>query len=117
MRLVVVICVALTLIRCSSKSNESDRPPVDPALAKVLYAGEVVYLENCARCHRLDSLVKSPIVHGDKKSLLAVHPFDSLTTEEVASVLTFIRNSFGNRGDMITIEEVNNLKNLPVQKQ
>lgn len=117
MRSVIVVCVALTLINCTSKSNESDRPPVDPALAKILYAGEVVFIENCARCHKLDSLVKSPVVNGDKKSLLAVHPFDTLKVEEAANVLTFIRNSFGNRGDMITIEDVNNLKNLPAQKQ
>ena len=117
MRLIIVACIALAIVGCSSKSNESDQSSIDPALAKILYAGEVVYVENCARCHKLDSIVRTPVVKGDKKSLLAVHPFDSLKGEEVANVLTFIRNSFGNRGDMITIEEVNNLKNLPVQTQ
>lgn len=115
MRLVIIACIALAIAGC--KSKEPEQSSIDPALSKILYAGEVVYIENCATCHQLDSLVKRPIVNGDKKALLSVHPFDTLKVEDVSNVLTFIRNSFGNRGDMISIEDVKTFKNPPSQNQ
>ena len=36
----------------------------------------------------------------------SVMPPNILTDEEVASILTFVRNSWGNKGDMVTPEEV-----------
>lgn len=115
MRLLIVACVALTTASCTSKSKESDA--VGPTLAKQLYAGEVVFIEHCTSCHQLQTLSGKPILTGDKNALLAVHPFDSLKDEEIASVLTFVRNSFGNRADMITIEDVKNFKNPPAQNK
>ena len=115
MRLIIATCVALSIAACSFKSKEPDS--IGPALSKELYNGEVVFIEHCASCHQLSSLATRPVVTGDKNLLLATHPFDSLKTEEIASVLTYVRNSFGNKADMITIDDVNNFKNPPVQNK
>jgi len=107
MRLLSVACLAIVIAGCASKNaSTTDEVAIDPVLAKDLYAGEVVYIEHCASCHQLSALAKTPTVVGDKKSLLSIHPFDSLETGEIASVLTFIRNSFGNKSESITLQDV-----------
>ncbi len=115
MRFVIAACAALTIGGCTSKSKEQDA--VGPALAKELYKGEVVFIEHCSSCHQPSTLAAKPIVTGSKNSLLAVHPFDSLKDAQIASVLTFVRNSFGNKADMITIEDINNYRNPPAQNK
>jgi len=116
MKFVIAVCLALTIAGCTSNNKESDQA-IGPALSKMLYAGEVVFIVHCTSCHQHSKLATAPIITGDKNSLLAVHPFDSLKVEEIANVLTFIRNSFGNRADMITIEDVKNFKNPPAQNK
>lgn len=146
MRLISVACLAIILAGCASKNNESttEEPPVDAALAKTLYAGEVVYIQYCATCHMSDGsgaapmnppLIKTSRILGDKDILIdvivnglqnaevegkkynnAMPSFSQLKDDEIASVLTFIRNSFGNKADMITIEDVTNFKNHPKAK-
>ena len=37
-------------------------------------------------------------------------PLDHLTDEQVANVLTYARNSWGNSGDAIAVEEVNKFR-------
>jgi mono/diheme cytochrome c family protein len=104
MRIALAACLAIMMAGCNFKNNESGHP-IDPALAKILYAGEVVYIEHCASCHR-----QKPITSFDKKTLIKAHPFDSLKQQDLASVLTYIQNSFGNKRDIVTIEDIKTLK-------
>jgi mono/diheme cytochrome c family protein len=104
MRIAAMAFLAMLIAGCNSKNSESDQS-IDPTLAKVLYAGEVVYIERCASCHR-----KRPLTPVDKKKLIKAHTYDSLKVEDLARVLTYVTNSFGNRGDIVTIEDIKNLK-------
>ena len=42
--------------------------------------------------------------------LVPMTPFKGLSDDEIASVLTFVRNSFGNKASMVTPEQVNNVR-------
>lgn len=101
--------------------------------------GEQVYRTYCASCHlrdgqgsppRFPPLAESEWVAGDKERLISVivnglegpivvkgehydfpmpgHNF--LSDEEVASVATYIRQSFGNSADEVTVEEVRSFR-------
>jgi mono/diheme cytochrome c family protein len=99
-----------------------------------LARGKQVYLEQCLACHQADALgvsgmnpplVKTKFVLGDKATLvkivlngmtgievegeeyhgvMAAH--SDLTDQQIADVLTYIRNSFGNKAKAITPAEV-----------
>ena len=97
--------------------------------------GKKVYDMYCLSCHMEDGngvprmnppLSKTTWVLGDKKKLIAVvlngmdeeiningqafsntmAPHDFLKDEEIADVLTYIRNSFGNKASAVTTAEV-----------
>lgn len=97
-------------------------------------AGSVLFTQNCAACHQptglgvpevFPPLAKSDFLMADKKRSIQivkhglqgeivvngkkynnVMPAVSLTDEEKANVLTYVRNSWGNKGDAVTPEEV-----------
>jgi nitrite reductase (NO-forming) len=97
--------------------------------------GKRVYLQNCAMCHQADGkglpnvfppLAPSDYLMADKTRSVGVvlrglsgpvtvngqrydgimPPQVTLNDEQIAHVLTFIRNSWGNKGEAVTIEEV-----------
>jgi nitrite reductase (NO-forming) len=97
--------------------------------------GKRVYLQNCAMCHQADGkglpnvfppLAQSDFLMADKPRSIGVvlrgltgpitvngqryngvmPPQVTLNDEQIANVLTFIRNSWGNQGDGVTIEDV-----------
>jgi nitrite reductase (NO-forming) len=97
--------------------------------------GKRVYMQNCAMCHQLDGnglpqvfppLAQSDYLMADKTRSIGVvlrglsgpvtvngHMYNGmmppqvlLNNEQVADVLTFIRNSWGNEGEAIAVEEV-----------
>ncbi len=97
--------------------------------------GEKVYVENCLVCHQADGkgvsglnppIFNSEYVNGDKSRLLkilfkgsneglvvqgttysnAMPGFATLNDTAIAHVASYIRNSFGNSTDSITIEQV-----------
>jgi nitrite reductase (NO-forming) len=97
--------------------------------------GKRVYLQNCAMCHQADGkglpnvfppLAQSDYLMADKTRSVGVvlhglsgpitvngqrydgvmPPQVTLNDEQIAHVLTFIRNTWGNTGDAVTIEEV-----------
>jgi mono/diheme cytochrome c family protein len=96
--------------------------------------GARVYLGNCVACHQQDgqgtphvqpSLVGAPVVAGRAEDMIAwvmfgqrpatlpagqysmVMPqFAYLSDEQIAAVLTHVRNSFGNAYGAVTVEQV-----------
>lgn len=97
--------------------------------------GKKVYDTYCLSCHMEDGngvprmnppLAKTTWVTGDKKKLIAVilngmdeevqingqaysntmAPNDFLKDDEIADVLTYVRNSFGNKASAVTVADV-----------
>jgi mono/diheme cytochrome c family protein len=113
-----------------------NQPDVPTPAAMV--AGKKVYETNCLTCHQKDgdgvprlnaSLVKSKVVLGDKKKLIRVvllgsekagvhneeysNPMPAqpqLSNEELAHVLTYVRNSFGNKASAISVTDVKHIR-------
>jgi nitrite reductase (NO-forming) len=109
--------------------------PKATTLADRIDYGKQVFAQNCAACHQPDGagiagafppLAKSDFLMADKNRAIHIvlnglkgavtvngQKFDSempalgLSDDQIANVLTFVRNSFGNQaGDMVTPEEV-----------
>nr|WP_295923831.1 PQQ-dependent sugar dehydrogenase [uncultured Dyadobacter sp.] len=106
-----------------------------PAAIKSSYlAGQVIYSKHCLVCHQADGggvqnlnapLVKTDYLLGDKDRLIQVilngmggvdvndekysnvmpsHSF--LSDKQIADVLTYVRNSFGNKASAVTSQQV-----------
>lgn len=97
-------------------------------------AGKAIYTETCLSCHQADGggvdglnppLIKTSYVLGDKTRIVkvvlnglqgedidgeeynnAMPSYDFLTDQQIASVLTYVRNSFGNKATPISAAEV-----------
>ena len=102
--------------------------------AALLASGKSVYAQNCLTCHMADGLgvdgmnpplAKTDYVLGDKTRLTkvllnglqgveidgekyhGVMPAQAtLTDAQIAAVLTYVRNSFGNKASAVTVAEV-----------
>ena len=103
--------------------------------ATVMASGKAVFGKTCITCHMADGLgvpnmnpplVKTTYVLGDKAKLIkivlggltetidigdntysGVMPAqDFLKDQEIADVLTYVRNSFGNKASAVTLAEV-----------
>jgi mono/diheme cytochrome c family protein len=97
--------------------------------------GKEVYLQQCLACHQADAggvpnmnppLIKTKWVLGDKTTLVQVvlkgmtgeievngdsyhnvmAPHSELSDQQIADVLTYIRNNFGNKARAVTAAEV-----------
>ncbi len=100
----------------------------------VLARGKTVYTQNCLTCHMADGygvdgmnppLIKTSYVLGDKTRLTKIilngmqgqdvegEPYNNvmpahafLTDQQIADVLTYVRNSFGNKASAVQALEV-----------
>lgn len=107
-------------------------------LAKSMAAGKTVYAQSCAVCHMADGggvqslnppLVKTTYVLGATTPLINVvlkgmskqtingetysnvmPSLSYLTDKQIADVLTYVRNSFGNKASAITAEQVKTVR-------
>jgi mono/diheme cytochrome c family protein len=110
----------------------------------IMDRGKQVYLEQCLACHQADAngvqgmnppLVKTKQILGDKTALVKIvlngmtgdlevngdtyhnvmAPHPDLTDQQISDVLTYVRNSFGNKAKAITPAEVKAIraKNKP----
>src|SRR5258708_40166572 len=105
-----------------------------PTQGKSVASGKVIYEQNCLSCHQADasgvphtasSLIGSEYVNGDKTRLIKIilnglqgvvikgksfgNPmpsFDSLSDQEIAALLTFVRANFSNTSGFVKVEEV-----------
>jgi mono/diheme cytochrome c family protein len=106
-----------------------------PNLSASIAAGKLVYGKICISCHMADGggvpnmnppLIKTTYVEGPKAKLISIvlkgfnesveidgsnysnvmPSQDFLKDQEIADVLTYVRNSFGNKGSAVTLAEV-----------
>ncbi len=119
-----------------SMEQKTDPAPVN--FEERMKVGAIVYNTNCAACHQPNGqgipnafppVAKSDYLMADKnrsikvikhglegaitvngKTYTSVMPALGLSDEDIASVLTFVRNSFGNKGDAVTAAEVKKIK-------
>lgn len=130
-----LLLVALYLL-AQTKPKSASQGGVDKAS---LTRGKKIYDTYCLACHQADGsgvprlnppLIKTKWVLGDKKELIVVilkgmdepievdgedynnvmasHAF--LQDQEVADVLTYIRNSFGNKASAVSVAEVKGVR-------
>jgi mono/diheme cytochrome c family protein len=109
------------------------------AMQASMNRGKQVYLEQCLACHQADAmgvqnmnppLVKTKWILGDKTTLVQVvlkgmtgevdiegetyhnvmAPHNDLTDQQIADVLTYVRNNFGNKASAVTAAEVKTIR-------
>lgn len=141
----LVLLIFAVIVGCSKREKGANgEASVDPALTESLTRGENVYKQYCIACHMVDGggappmnppLTGTSFVLGDKNKLIPVilkgmsqqeidgekyhnvmPALDYLTDEQVADVLTYVRNNFGNKESMVNPNEVRLLRgNNPVK--
>ena len=123
----------------TSASATADIEEPQEEVPAFMEAGKTVYTQNCLVCHQSTGsgvpglnppLKDTKYVLGEKNQLIsivlngsneglvvkgstfanAMPPFASLSNEEIANVTSYIRNSFGNKADPITAEEVETVR-------
>ncbi|RYY15985.1 MAG: cytochrome c [Cytophagaceae bacterium] len=121
--------------RPAAKAKPTAKAAAAPALQASLTRGAVVYKNVCLTCHQADGygvpnlnppLIKTTYVLGDKAKLAHIvlaglqEPVEIngdeyrqhmpaqnyLTDQQVADVLTYVRNSFGNKASAVQVAEV-----------
>jgi len=104
-------------------------------IAASIARGQQVYIQNCLTCHQADGkgvqrmnppLIQTTYVLGDKKKLITIvlngfnedvqingqsfsnsmTPHNSLSDQQIADVLTYVRNSFTNKASAVTAAQV-----------
>jgi len=121
--------------------------PVQSGLAASVARGKQEYLTQCLACHQMDAagvqgmnppLIKTKFVLGDKPTLVKIvlngmtgavdingdtyhnvmAPHSELTDQQIADVLTYVRNSFGNKASAVTPAQVKAIRatNKPAGK-
>ncbi len=127
-KIVIVFVLLLGLVSLSFVYTHQD-------LAASFKRGKVVYEKNCLACHQVNGagvprmnppLIKTKHVLGDKVKLINIvikgfneeveingefydNPMPAqvqLNDQQVADVLTYVRNSFGNKATAIKVAEV-----------
>ena len=122
-----------TSLPTSSKSEETETMPVE--MTQMVEQGKTVYGQYCVACHQVDGngmsgafppLTQTKWVEGDNAELISVllngmegeitvkgekynnvmPKHDFLSDEDIAAVLTYVRQSFGNSASEITAAEV-----------
>jgi mono/diheme cytochrome c family protein len=124
----LIILIITSLVAISGQK-------VQDGLAASVKRGKLVYEQTCLACHQADGsgvprmnppLIKTKWVLGDKNTLInivlrglneeievegetyhnAMPPHNFLTDQQIADVLTFVRNSFTNKASAVTVAEV-----------
>ena len=111
-----------------------DAPVAERPMAERMEMGKILYEANCAACHQQDGTGLAgafpPLANSDYlmaredkgagiiinglsgkitvngKEYDGVMPQMQLTDDEIANILTYVRNSWGNKGDLVQASEV-----------
>jgi len=135
--LILSVCFAGSQTYAQVKKTAAKKPVA--SLSASIAAGQKVYMLNCLTCHQMDGggvqnmnppLIKTSYVLGDKNRIIKIvlngfsekvpidgdtynnvmPPQNTLTDEEIANVLTYVRNSFGNKATAVKPAEVKKLR-------
>lgn len=133
--LILFILFSTCLQAQVKKSTAKAKPHTGGGLAASMANGKAVYSRICISCHQADGggvqnmnppLIKTTYVLGNKAKLISIvlNGFsenveidgntysnimpaqDFLKDQEIADVLTYVRNSFGNKAVAVTLAEV-----------
>jgi mono/diheme cytochrome c family protein len=127
--------VAAVLMSQTAKPKPAAPAPAKGGLQASMTRGKQVYLEQCLACHQADAggvqgmnppLIKTKYILGDKPTLVKIvlngmtgdldingdtyhnvmAPHSDLSDQQIADVLTYVRNSFGNKASAVTPAQV-----------
>jgi mono/diheme cytochrome c family protein len=120
--MLLVIALAITEILTAGWDSHTERPT---NARELMSLGELTYVEFCAECHQSNgtgwstlypTLASNPIVtlHDPEPIILTVKygqgsmaAFgERLTPDEIAAVLTYIRNSWGNHAAPVSRRQI-----------
>lgn len=123
-----------------AKPAAEESPVASAALTQKLETGKTVYSQYCIACHQQDGggvpgafppLQETEWVNGETDTLISIvlnglqgeitvkgekynqvmTPHNFLSDDEIAGVLTYVRQSFGNNSSEISVEEVTRIRN------
>lgn len=119
----VMFLIASILAMTVSACNSHTERPQDPQ--RLINQGKDVYVEHCAECHQTDGsgwsdlyprLAGNPVVTNDDPIPVIVtvtHGQGSmrgfggtLTTDEIAAVISYIRNAWGNQAVSVDARQI-----------
>nr|WP_294796362.1 cytochrome c [uncultured Mucilaginibacter sp.] len=131
----VLLVIIFSVWAGNSKAQAKKPAPTRSISAVTLSKGKAVYTNTCLPCHMADGggvprmnppLAATTYVLGDKAKLIDIvlngfsedveidgqrysntmPPQAQLTDAQIADVLTYVRNSFGNKASTVTVTEV-----------
>src|SRR5574337_552425 len=131
--LVIVLLFVPCLLKAQTKKTST--PSAAVLLKNSVRRGQIVYAKVCLTCHQVDGsgvpymnppLIKTKWTLGPKTILIqqvlngssgkveidgdtfsnTMPPLKTLTDQQIADVLTYVRNSFGNKASRVTVGEV-----------
>jgi len=133
--LIVVLAIAAIVVLVLFTNKKGQSSPPDESIGR----GQKIYEQYCLSCHQANGsgvphlnppLVKTSFVLGDPSILIKIvqeglsgmeingevytnpmPPFGKLLNEQqTADVITYIRNSFGNKADVVSADLVKDVK-------
>jgi len=134
-RKITGLLLALFFLSFIGSPVKLKEPPPQAMQDTPLSRGKKVYTNVCLACHMADGsgvpnmnppLIKTTYVLGDKTALIKIvlngfdedvqingqtysntmTPHSDLSDQQIADVLTYVRNSFGNKASPVTVAEV-----------
>jgi len=130
-----LLVIIFSVWASNSKAQAKKPAPTRSPSATTLNTGKTIYTNTCLPCHMADGggvprmnppLAATTYVLGDKAKLISIvlngfsedveingqtysntmPPQAQLTDAQIADVLTYVRNSFGNNASAVTLAEV-----------
>ena len=134
-RLIFTMSASLLVAALLLSAAKAPVAPAQTPLQASMTRGKQVYLQVCLACHQVDAggvqgmtptLVKTTYVLGPKTPLIKIvlngmtgavtingddfhnvmAPHSDLTDQQIADVLTYVRNSFGNKASAVSVAQV-----------
>ncbi|HTJ13752.1 MAG TPA: cytochrome c [Dinghuibacter sp.] len=131
----IALCILFFLMSAAPHNGAVPQQTAQNPLAAQMARGKKLYQQQCLTCHQVDGtgvmnmnppLVKTTYVQGDKTALIKIvvngmttpltiddyeyhnvmPPHTTMTDQEIADVLTYVRRSFGNKATAVTAAEV-----------
>ena len=135
----VQVAQSQTSQKKTAPTKTTTKSTASSSLKSTMQRGELVYKSVCLTCHQADGggvprmnppLIKTKWVLGDKTKLITLMlkgmnepieiedeeyhnpmpPHTELNDQQIADVLTFVRNSFGNKASAVTPTEVKSVR-------